>query len=421
MNKTEFIQRRRAFSKAMDDLSFALLTSGFAPYKGKDQLHPFFVNRNFYYLTGIERERFVLVVIRDGSEHVEYLFIEEPSEYATKWLGSRMTKEEASEVSGIEESNIYYLENFDSFIAARILLDSRHALVKKPRKLYLDLFKEYLMKKPSGFTRFEHIIESYPELKVKDANPILDELRRIKSDAEVNEIRKAIGYTNEGIKALFKNAKPGINEREQEALFEFSIKMAGSEGLSFNTISASGKNATILHYENNDCIIENNTLILNDLGALSHQYAADITRTYPANGKFTTRQKEIYQVVLDVNKAIIEMVKPGLTFKDMNDLANDMIAEGLIKLGKIQEKSDFSKYYYHSIGHYLGLDVHDVGSNMLPLEKGVIITVEPGLYIEEEQIGIRIEDNVLVTEDGCINLSKDIIKEIDDIEAFMKK
>ncbi|XFA99542.1 aminopeptidase P family protein [Candidatus Izemoplasma sp. B36] len=421
MNNTQYKQRRAEFCKLMKKESFALLTSGFAPYKGKDQLHPFFVNRNFYYLTGLQRERFVLVLLNSEKSHYEFLFIEEPSDYATKWLGSRLTKAEASEISGINELNIFYMDSLDGFIANRILMDSRSSIVKQPRHLYLDLFREYLMKKPSSLIRFNHIIETYPELKIKDANPILDEQRRLKSSSEVEEIRKAIGYTNKGIQALQKTVKPGMNERQLEALFEYTIKMAGSSGVSFETISASGKNATILHYVDNNQEIKNNTLILNDLGALSNEYAADITRTYPANGKFTVRQKEIYSIVLHTNKEIIKMVKPGVTFKELNVKAYDLLAEGLIKLGKIKEKSELTKYYYHSIGHYLGLDVHDVGSNLKALEPGAIITVEPGLYIEEEAIGIRIEDDVLVTENGCINLSEEIIKEIDDIEAYMKK
>ena len=421
MYKTEFSLRRANFAKGMKADSFALLTSGFAPYKGKDQVHPFFVNRNFFYLTGLNKEKFILIVLKNGKSHFEFLFIEEPSDYATKWLGKRMTKEEASEVSGIAVANIHNLDTLDSFVANRILLDSRAAFVNKPRHLYLDLFREYLMKKPLGLTRFQNVVNTYPELKINDATFVVDALRRIKSESEINDMKKAIAYTNEGIKAIMKNAKPGMNEKELDALFEYSIKLAGSSGLSFNTICASGKNATVLHYEDNHSDIENGSLILNDLGALSNQYAADISRTFPANGVFTKRQKEIYELVLKVNKEIIKAIKPGVTFKELNVKAYDMLAEGMMKLGKIKEKPELSKYYYHSIGHYLGLDVHDVGSNLKPLEAGVVVTVEPGIYIEEEGLGVRIEDDILVTADGYLNLSEKIIKEIDEIEKFMKK
>ncbi len=421
MKNIDFIKRRAAFSKEMKDDSFALLYSGKAPFKSKDQNYPFTINRNFYYLTGLRRENFSLLLLKHGDKHFEFLFIEEPSDYATKWLGSRLTKEEASEISGIANENIYYVTDFDAFIHNRVLMDSRYALSKVPSHLYLDLFRQYVMEEPASMTTFKKIINSYPELKIKDANSILDELRRLKNDTEAEEIRKAIGYTNKGILAMMHQVHVGMNERELESLFEYTIKNAGSKGISFGTIIASGKNATVLHYEDNNCIIQDGNLVLTDLGALSNEYAADITRTYPANGKFTETQKKYYQLVLDVNKEIISMIKPKVTLADLNAKASEMLAEGMIKLGKIKEKSEITKYYYHGIGHYLGLDVHDVGTYSKALEPGVVLTVEPGIYVSEEGIGIRIEDNVLVTSDGHDNLSKEIIKEIKDIEAFMKK
>lgn len=421
MNIKDLKNRREALSKQLDELSFSLLFSGIAPFKLKDQNYHFAVNRNFYYLTGLERENFTLLILRNGENHFEFLFIEEPSEYATKWLGSRMTKEEANAISGIPVENILYTKDFKTFLASRILMDSRVALSALPENLYLDMFRQNAVVQPAALSSYSKVIESYPELRIKDANKILDELRRIKSKSEVEEIKKAIRYTNAGIKALQKAVKPGMNERELDALFAFEIRKAGSEGNSFSTIMASGKNATVLHYEDNNSMIEDNTLVLDDLGALSNNYAADITRTYPANGKFTERQKQYYELVLHVNKTIIGMVKPGVDFTDLNKKANALLVEGLMKLGKIKEKSELSKYYYHSIGHYLGLDVHDVGTYKKPLEPGVVITVEPGLYISEESIGIRIEDNILVTKDGYINLSKGIIKEVKDIEEFMEK
>lgn len=421
MKNTEFIKRRTDFTNAMDDNSFALFFSGDEKHKTRDQFFPFQVSKNFYYLTGLLRDKFILLLLKGEDTNYEVLFIEEPSDYATKWLGARMTKEEASTISGIKSESILYLSDFNKFIANRILLDSRITLDLVPTTLYLDLYKEYLMKKSSSLVIFNQIIENYPELRIMDACPIIDDLRRVKSAAEVQEIQKAIHYTQTGIEALMRNAKPGKNERDHEALFEYSIKLAGAESTSFNTICANGQNATVLHYVDNNSEIKNNVLILHDLGAQSNQYAADISRTFPSNGKFTERQLEYYNMVLSVNKTIIDMVKPGVYLSELNQKANDLIAEGLLKMGKIKEKSEFSKYYYHSIGHLLGLDVHDVGTSKKPLEPGVIITVEPGIYVDDEGIGIRIEDDVLVTEDGHVNLSKGIIKEAKDIEEFMKK
>ena len=221
-----------------------------------------------------------------------------------------------------------------------------------------------------------------------------------------------------------KNSRPSLYERQLDAYFDFSIKFNGANCKSFNTIAASGKNGTILHYEENDSIMEDNTLVLLDLGCEYKHYCSDITRTIPVNGKFTPRQKEVYESVLIVNEEVIKMIKPGLLYQDFQSKAKDMLAEECIKLGLITDKNEVGKYYYHGVGHFLGLDVHDVGRIDMgerAFEPGMIFTVEPGLYIAEEGIGIRIEDDVLVTDDGYENLSKDIIKSVSDIEQFMSK
>ncbi|MDY0140208.1 MAG: Xaa-Pro aminopeptidase [Candidatus Izemoplasmatales bacterium] len=421
MNSNEFIERRKILIDELLDNSFALLASGEAMHKTWDQFHKYIPNRNFFYLTGLMRENFVLFLAKDDSQIHEYIFIEEASDYANKWLGKRLTKQEVSEISGIDINNILYVQEFRNFIASRVLTDSRASLLSKvPENLYLDMFRYRKMKKPVSFNFFSEIIDNYPELYIKDLGGLISDMRRIKTKAEVLEIQKAIDYTQKGIEAIWKNAKPGINEAQLEALFEYTIKVEGSKGVSFDTIVASGKNGTVLHYVENDQKIEDNSLVLLDLGALSNLYAGDISRTFPVNGKFTERQSEFYQMVLDVNKKTIEMIKPGVYVRELNDFARDMLAEGMIRLGKIKEKSEISKYYYHNVSHYLGLDVHDVGTYSQPLSPGAVITVEPGIYIEEEAIGIRIEDDVLVTSKGHENLSKNIIKEIKDIEDFMK-
>ncbi len=421
MKTKDFINRRVSFSSQMQDNSFALFYSGMAPHKTLDAFYVFTPDRNFYYLTGLKRENFYLLLAKTTSGHKEYLFIEEPSDYATKWLGRRMTKEEAAKISGIEEKNIRFVEQFKAFVAQGVMLDSRKSVFENtPEHLYLDLYRYKPMIKPVSLEVFKEIIDTYPELMIKDSRKITDELRRIKSDDEIKEIKKAIAYTKAGIEAILKYAKPGINENTIEAKFEFEIKLAGSKGISFDTIVASGKNATVLHYIDNNSDVAENEMVLLDLGALSGLYAADISRTFPVSKKFTERQKQFYQIVLDVNKKTIEKIKPGIYVDELNQFARDELAKGLMGIGKIKEISEIDKYYYHSVSHYLGIDVHDVGTYKKPLEPGVVLTVEPGLYIEEEGIGIRIEDDILVTKDGHENLSKAIIKEINAIEDFMK-
>lgn len=420
MKNVEFIRRRKILMDELIENSFALLASGEAMHKTWDQFHKFIPNRHFYYLTGLQRENFFLFLAKDADNYFEYIFIEEPSEFATKWLGSRLTKKEVTEISGIVEKNILYVQDFKDFIANKILTDSRQALLgSTPKNLYLDLFRYKKMRKPMSFVYFKEIVENYPELIINDLNVIISNNRRIKSMDEIEEIKQAIAYTKTGIESILRNAGPKVNERQLEALFEYAIKMAGSEGVAFDTIVASGENATILHYVENNQEVKKGSLVLLDLGAMSNLYAGDISRTFPVDGKFTNRQKQFYQLVLEVNKATIAKVKPGLFVSELNAFAKESLAEGMIKLGLIKEKSDVDKYYYHNVSHYLGLDVHDTGTYQEPLAPGAVITVEPGIYIAEEGIGIRIEDNVLVTKNGYENLSKDIIKEVADIEAFM--
>ena len=249
---------------------------------------------------------------------------------------------------------------------------------------------------------------------------ILAELRTIKDQDEVLMIQKASDITKKALEFMQKHLKPGIKEFEAEASYNYVLNMHRTTP-SFDTIAAGGKNATVLHYVNNSDEIKDGDLVLFDLGVKYEQYASDVSRTYPVNGKFTKRQKEVYEVVLEANEKTIEWLKAGKTLKEFNDFGKQILIDGAKRLGLIEKDEDINKYYYHSLGHYLGLDVHDVGNYAKPIPEGAIITVEPGLYIAEEGIGIRIEDDILVTKDGAINLTKDILKSVSDIEQQMKK
>ncbi len=422
MSENVFITRRKRFLDSLEENSFALLASGEAMHKTLDQFFPYVPNRNFYYLTGLKRENFILFLAKKDKNYLSYIFIEEASDYANKWFGRRLTKAEVSEASGIEERYILYIEEFEGFLSNKILSDSRQSLLGIiPERVYLDLFRYKKMHKPISYLHFKSLLDNFPELLIKDANSIIADLRRVKDATEIEAIKQAISYTKIGLEALYKAAKPGINEAYLESLFEFTIKSIGAQGVSFDSIIASSKNATILHYIENDKIISDGSLVLLDLGAISGLYPSDISRTFPINGKFTQRQKAFYRLVLSVNKATIERIKPGVFVKELNDFAKEELAKGMIDLEIIKDKTEIDKYYYHGVSHYLGLDVHDVGTYSKPLEAGCVLTVEPGIYVEEEGIGIRIEDDILVTDSGYINLSNDLIKEIEDIEAIMKR
>ncbi|MGI6359870.1 MAG: aminopeptidase P family protein [Acholeplasmatales bacterium] len=407
-------KRRKQILKHMEKGSFAVFSSGFSPKKSLDQEYPYFVNRNFYYLTGIDQANSYLCLIKGVMEKT-ILFVEKRTPERMLWDGVVLTFEEAKEISNVDV--VMPNTSLDMFISS-ILSSTRAASYGALDNVYFD-FQGNFKVREFAEEYSEKLKVNYPYLKHHNLNALLSSLRSIKDKEEIKRMKEAIKITDEGIKLMMKNAKPGMVEHELEAYFEFTLKKHGVT-TSFDTIAASGPNGCILHYSDNNRKTLDGELILFDLGAYKDNYASDISRTFPLNGKFTELQKKYYDIVLDCNKKCILFAKPGVTWKELNDYAKDILSEGLIKLGKIKEKEELVKYYYHSVGHYLGLDVHDVGPYTEALKEGQVITIEPGLYIAEDNIGIRIEDNILLTKEGNINLSKDIIKEIKDIETFMK-
>ena len=331
-------------------------------------------------------------------------------------MGRKLEKEEASEISGIDD--VRYRDEFDDFFFN--LFNAHRNYEKKPEVLYLDLKRNKNPDLPLQEILFSRKFKNdYPEIAVKNSYDIVVGLRTIKSAEEIELIKESLKTTKGGLETLMKMSRPGLYEYQLESYFDQYIKANGQKTHAFKTICASGKNAAILHYVKNNKVMQAGELVLFDLGARTDFYVSDISRTIPVDGKFTERAKAVYQEVLDVNKKCIEYLKPGVTWKEFNEYAKELLAEALKRLGLIKENKELSKYYWHSIGHFIGLDTHDPGTYEEELKPGMVLTVEPGIYIEEEDIGVRIEDNVLITEDGCINLSADIIKEIDEIEKFM--
>ena len=406
-----FESNRKNLVNNMKENSLLIMFAGDAPYRSADQKYKFTPNRNFYYLTGINDTKVILTILKTEKEVVETIFVQREDELMAKWIGRAISKNEASEVSKIK--TIKYLDEFDSIVSSYI---NRLGI----NKIYLDLERQSMDIPSTQSQDMANILRiKYPYLKIKNIYPKIIKLRTVKNDYELEKIKKAIDITKSGIEAMAKNIKPNMHEYEVEAYFDFEIKRLGASSHAFNTICASGKNATVLHYEDNNQIMKDGDLILFDLGAEFDYYCADISRTIPVNGKFTDRQKQIYSIVLLALKAVEEEAKPGLTLKDLNDVAKKVLSKGCMDIGLIDKEEELSKYYFHSVSHSLGLDTHDVWSADNKLEKGAIITNEPGLYIEEEGIGIRLENDLLIVEDGCINLSKHIPIEIDDIENLM--
>lgn len=408
-----FENNRKKLIESMKENSLLILFAGSAPYRSADQVYKFTPNRNFYYLTGIDEPNVIVTILKTDKEAIETVYVEREDELMAKWVGRAISKDEASEVSGIKSTK--YLDEFDSTISSYI--DKRDI-----SKIYLDLERQSINIPSTKAQDMANTLRvKYPHLKIKNIFHNIAKLRMVKNDREVELIQKAIGITKEGILAMAKNITPGMKEYEVEAYFDFKIKSLGASAHAFSTICAAGKNATVLHYEDNNQEAKDGDLILFDLGAEYDYYCSDISRTIPINGKFTDRQKQIYQIVLNAMKEVEKNTKPGLTLADLNNIAKKALAKGCMEIGLIEKEEEIGKYYFHSVGHSLGLDTHDVWIVDSKLEEGAVITNEPGLYIEEEGIGIRLEDDLLVTKDGCINLSKDIPVEIEDIEALMSK
>lgn len=415
MNKEVFISNRHNLMESLEDNSAVILFAGKAPIKSADEKYQFTPNRNFYYFTGIDEEEHILLMKKTSGKIEEILFIKEIDEVKERWIGKSIRPDEAKEVSGIKtvkfknELKTILNKSFNKFDSISV---------------YLDLNKEDY----DDVTSVEHqfakeLRDKYPSVNIRNVYPKVIPLRKVKCKEEVDNIQKAIDITIEGVKNIIKNIKPGMKEYELEAYFEFICRSMGTRDYAFKTIAASGKNATILHYVDNNSVVKDNDLILFDLGAQYKYYNGDITRTFPVSGKFTERQKEVYNAVLRVNERVIKAVKPGVKFQDLNKQSKKWIAEECIKLGIIKKEEEVTKYYWHSIGHSLGLDTHDLDTpdRDTVFKEGMIWTVEPGIYIEEESIGIRIEDDVLVTSDGVKVLTDGMIKTVEDIEEFMKR
>lgn len=409
-----FKSNREKIFKHLEEGSIVLLYAGNAPHRSQDDFYSFVVNRNFYYATGIDAPHAIVMMIKSGSLEKTMLFLEPDTPLSLKWDGPKFSKDDAVQIGGFESNEVYSLAMFESLFN-QLMNYSRSPFKTPPKTLLLDLYHPSVDLKPASLVRFGTILDHYKELDVKACNQILSELRMIKSDYEVEEIRKAIHLTHLGLTNVIKHLKTRRNEAECAADFSHMIHLNQASGHAFHTIAASGKNAEVLHYRDNNKDLEGD-LILFDLGALKGPYASDISRTYPISGTYKGFSKAVYEGVLDVQKNVIKAIKPGLTWSELNRLARDLLAEKAVELKLIDKKEDIGTVYYHSIGHFLGLDVHDVGLYDRPLEKGMVITIEPGLY--GNGVGVRIEDNILVTEEGYENLSAQIEKDVNAIEAL---
>ena len=405
-------QRREQVLEQMEAGSVLVLYSGESVPASLDAGYPFEANHHFFYLTGLRRENMALVLSTTGGRRTQTLFIEEPIPSMERWTGKRVTVEEAKEISGVQD--VRYIDAMNSFLGR---LAAREEIHTAYFDCYRDAFGDvdsYNMAKAKAFAA------TYPTAQLKNAHPMLARMRMVKDEGEIEQVKKAVALTDEGLRRMLSRLKPDMMEYQAQAEFEYGIRMAGAEGTAFPTIAGSGLNGCMLHYGTNHCRMEDGSLLLVDLGARYAGYCADITRTYPVGGRYSPRQKEIYDIVLEANRAVAGAARPGMTLRELNDLCKKVLAEGMMRIGKIASEDEIGKYYMHGVSHHLGIDTHDAAMDEYKgLEPGMVITDEPGLYIDEEAIGIRIEDDLLITEDGCEVLSEALPRTTEEIEAIM--
>ena len=415
---SEYANRRKKLFELLPEGSLVLIHSGVSKIASEDEEFPFVVNNDFFYFTGINQENSILFMVKEVGEEKVYLFIDEYNPLKERWTGKRLSIERASSISDIK--NVLTNNVLDSKIDLALQYGSTH--FGKINNVYLDMATELKVSSNMFINDYQnHLLMLYPHIQILDVKPLITTLRMVKSNYEVEQIRKAINLTQHGINQMLMQLKVDKKEYQLANIFKFYGLENNKSPLAFSTIVASGKNATCLHYPTQDDRIKDNDLILFDLGYKHEGYCADISRTYPVNGTFTELQRKIYQTVLLANKAVIEYAREGLTLKDLNDKVIDFYKDELPRLGLIDEGEDIHKYYFHSVSHHLGLDTHDVSYREKVLEAGNVITCEPGLYFEKYGIGVRIEDDLLITKEGCEVLSRQIPKEIDEIESLIKQ
>ena len=408
-----FEERRKKIFDTMDKQSALLLFSGIENHVSVDEYAPFEANRNFFYLTGLRRDHMILMMRKTLNGNKTVLFIEEADPTQERWYGRKVTVDEAREISGIED--IQFIDTFEAFVDSMMTREDIDSL-------YFDCYRHQMEDLPDyNVVKAKEFAEKYQGHAIKNIFPVIAEMRMQKDEDEVALVRDAVAITDKALQHVMKTLEPGMAEYQAQANFEYTIRYNGAEGTSFPTIAGSGVNGTMLHYETNLDICEDGTLLLLDLGAKYRGYCADITRTYPVNGTYNERQRQVYDIVLAANREVARVAKPGMTLRELNDIAKKVLAEGCMKLGLIEKEDEIGTYYMHGVSHHLGIDVHDVTAACNDrLRPGAVITDEPGLYIDEWEIGIRIEDDLLITENGCECLSEAIIRDPDEIEAFMK-
>ena len=416
-----FIKNRKKLSDTIKNKGIAIINSNDQMPRNGDQLFKYRQNSDFFYLTGIEQEKSILVLNPNSEkeDEKETLFILKANKNLEIWEGHKLTKDEAIDISGIK--NIKYISEFDAYLKDLLL---------NTETIYLNNneYPKFSTPVPYKDLRFvNELKDKFPLHSFKRLAPILTKLRLQKEPEEIELMQKACDITTQAFHKILKLIKPGIKEYEIEAEITSEFIRNGANGHAYEPIVASGKNSCVLHYISNDQICKDGDLVLMDFGAEYANYSADTTRTVPVNGKFSERQRDVYDSVLHVMKKATELMIPGTSINKVNETVNQYIDKELIKLGLAEENLNDKdkketvrmKYFMHGTSHFMGLDVHDVGSKETIFKPGMVMSCEPGIYIEDEGFGIRLENDILITTCKPIDLLENEPIEADEIERLM--
>jgi Xaa-Pro aminopeptidase len=418
-----FIKNRKNFTAQMKPNSLAIFNSNDTYPIGADSTIPFQQDRNIYYLSGVDQEESILVLFPDcpKEKHREILFLTETNEHIAVWEGEKLTKEKALETSGVK--TVYWLKDFHKVL---------HELMAQSETVYINTNEHYRanVETETREMRFNKWLrENYPAHSVAKSNPILQRLRSVKDILELEVMQQACKITEKGFRRVLDFVKPGVWEYEIEAEFMHEFLRNRSRGFAYTPIVASGQNANVLHYIENKAKCKKGELILLDVGAEYANYASDMSRTIPVSGKFSKRQKEVYNKINQIKKNATKMLVPGTDWAEYHKEVGKMATSAFLDLG-ILDKADvknedpewpaYKKYFMHGTSHNIGLDTHDYGLLHEPMQANMVFTVEPGVYLPEEGFGIRLEDDLVIQEKGePLNLMGNIPIEADEIEELM--
>ena len=413
MQKAYYVNNRKRLYQHMDAGSLLAIFSGEELWKCGDECFPFFADRNFVYLTGLKCKSAVLLAAKDPDGSVqERLYLLPPDALAERWTGVRVRPEKAEEISGISDArSIQAFERDFSALASG----------GKYEKIYLDLYR-YTPEQPDrpSHRLLRRIQKDFAYLSIGNAEEILRSLRLIKQPCEIEALRKAEDITREGIFAMMRSSHPGKYEYQYKADFDYALAQHSPDGPGFPSIISCGKNNFCIHYYNYTGQAQDGDMVLNDVGAQYDCMITDVSRAWPCNGKFSERQRILYECVLATSNHLFSIIRPGMKMEDVDATIRRYNAERLVEAGVLKSADEVGRLMWHGGSHHIGYDVHDMVKRPEVLAPNMVFCVDVGVYNEEWGIGFRLEDNCLVTEDGCENLSAAIPRTIEDIEAAMR-